>query len=214
MSLPEGTTESELRHLVAALHIRHRFLGVFDNSFPGFLDPEKPASAIVNTGSRRSGGMHWIGFAYCPAQKVCYMFDPFGWSDPLLWRLYRFKYQTFLRRTGLQQPDRCITLRKSNQAVQCPCSAACGLFAVLFIASFDKYPTSPLLHNPIIDTVVGVNHQDLYKPPYQQILHRNQERLYYWLSAHNSYFRQHAEHLKAATALNALPGNHAKSSIQ
>nr|WGL40806.1 protease [Tawny frogmouth aviadenovirus A] len=203
-----GSSESELRHLVASLHLRHRFLGVFDNTFPGFLRPEEPASAIVNTGSRQSGGMHWIAFAYDPRRGVCYMFDPFGWSDSKLWQLYRVKYDAFLRRTGLKQRDRCIRLVRSTQAVQCPCSAACGLFAVLFVASFDRYPNKPMDGNPVIDTVVGVNHDQMYRPAFREVLHRNQERLYFWLTRESPYFRAHRLHFERETALDTLPENH------
>ena len=203
-----GTTENQLNQLVGAMHLRHRFLGVFDKSFPGFLDPNRPASAIVNTGSRTSGGMHWIAFAYEPLARKCYMFDPFGWSDRELWKLYKVKYDAFLRRTGLRQPDRCIQLVRSVEAVQCPCSAACGLFSALFLASFDKYPMNPMIGNPIIDTVIGVKHADMYKPDYRGVLHRNQERMYYWFSKENAYFRDHAEEIKRETALESVPENH------
>lgn len=203
-----GTTESQLRELVSSLHLRHRFMGVFDNSFPGFLDPDVPASAIVNTGSRTSGGMHWIGFAYEPVRRTCYMFDPFGWTDQKLWELYHFKYQALLRRTGLRQRDRCIVLVKSSQAVQCPCSAACGLFSALFVASFDRYPHKPMDGNPIIDTVVGVSHENLYKPAFQQVLHRNQDRMYFWFAKHSNYFRANEDQLRRETRIGALPENH------
>ncbi|ADQ39062.1 protease [Fowl aviadenovirus 4] len=203
-----GTTESQLRDLVAAMHPRHRFLGVFDRTFPGFLDPERPASAIVNTGSRSSGGMHWIGFAYDPQYRRCYMFDPFGWSDKKLLELYKVKYDAMLKATGLSQQDRCIELVRSVQAVQCPCSGACGLFSALFIASFDRYRRSPMNGNPIIDTVVGVNHENMYKPAFREILHRNQERMNAWFARNNPYFQRHAELLKRETAINTLPQNH------
>ncbi|QJP03680.1 protease [Aviadenovirus cerasi] len=203
-----GTTETQLRDLVGAMHLRHRFLGVFDKTFPGFLDPNRPASAIVNTGSRASGGMHWIAFAFDPLARKCYMFDPFGWSDRELWKLYKVKYDAFLRRTGLRQPDRCFKLVRSTEAVQCPCSAACGLFSALFIASFDRYPKRPMDGNPIIDTVVGVKHDNMYKPAFRDILHRNQERMYFWFEKDNAYFRAHAEELKRETALDTVPENH------
>lgn len=203
-----GTSESQLKALVSSLHLRHRFLGVFDNSFPGFIDPNSPASAIVNTGSRASGGMHWIGFAYEPSTRTCYMFDPFGWSDPKLWEIYKFKYDGFLRRTGLSQPDRCINLVKSTEAVQCPCSAACGLFAALFIASFDRYPRKPMNGNPVIDVVVGVKHENMYKPPFVAILHRNQERMYLWFRANSNYFRTNESQIRSETALDSIPENH------
>lgn len=203
-----GTTESQLRDLVAAMHLRHRFLGVFDRSFPGFLDPTSPASAIVNTGSRASGGMHWIGFAYDPNYGRCYMFDPFGWSDRELYALYKVKYDAFLKTTGLRQRDRCIELVRSVQAVQCPCSAACGLFSALFIASFDRYRNKPMNGNPIIDTVVGVSHDNMYKPAFREVLHRNQERMNTWFKQNNAYFRQHAQLLERETAINTIPENH------
>ncbi len=203
-----GTTESQLNQLVGAMRLRHRFLGVFDKSFPGFLDPHRPASAIVNTGSRASGGMHWIAFAFDPIGQKCYMFDPFGWSDRELWNLYKVKYDAFLRRTGLRQPDRCFELVRSTEAVQCPCSAACGLFSALFVASFDRYHTRPMAGNPIIDTVVGVKHANMYKPEFREILHRNQERMYYWFMKENPYFRAHEEELKRETALDTVPTNH------
>lgn len=205
-----GTTETQLRDLVSAMHLKHRFLGVFDNTFPGFMNPNQRASAIVNTGSRASGGMHWIGFAYEPSGRLCYMFDPFGWSDAELWRIYKFKYESFLRRTGLQQADRCITLVKSVQAVQCPCSAACGLFAALFIASFDAYPRNPMSKNPIIDVVNGVPHDKLHLPEYQRILHRNQDHLYQWFVRTNAYFRDNERLLERETSLYALPDFHAQ----
>ncbi|QJC19256.1 L3 protease [Duck adenovirus 4] len=200
-----GTTETQLRNLVASLHPRHHFLGVFDKTFPGFLSPDRPASAIVNTGSRQSGGMHWIAFAFDPASKRCYMFDPFGWSDKQLWDLYRVKYDAFMRRTGLRQPDRCFELVRSVQAVQCPCSAACGLFSALFIASFDRYRTRPMNGNPIIDTVVGVSHADMDRPAFRDILHRNQERVYFWFLKNSPYFAAHNAELKRETALDTLP---------
>ncbi|UKS51824.1 protease [Falcon aviadenovirus A] len=208
--MASGTTETQLQDLVASVHLRHRFLGVFDNSFPGFIDPTQPASAIVNTGSRSSGGMHWIGFAYEPTRRICYMFDPFGWSDENLWKIYRFKYESFLKRTGLKQPDRCITLVKSNQAVQCPCSAACGLFSALFIVSFDRYPLRPMDGNPIIDVLVGVDHKYMYHPFYMEILHRNQTRMYYWFARNSNYFRAHEDLLRRETSINAIPENHYK----
>lgn len=203
-----GTTETQLKELVASLHPRHRFLGVFDKSFPGFIDPRRPSSAIVNTGSRASGGMHWIGFAYEPTRRVCYMFDPFGWSDSKLWEIYKFKYESFLRRTGLQQPDRCITLIKSTESVQCPCSAACGLFSALFIASFDHYPLKPMNGNPIIDVLVGIKHENMYKPQFREVLHRNQQRMYIWFKTHSNYFKCNAAILMRDTALDSMPENH------
>ncbi|QEJ80775.1 protease [Southern Psittacara leucophthalmus aviadenovirus] len=203
-----GTTETELRALVGAMQLHHQFLGVFDNTFPGFLNPARPASAIVNTGSRRSGGMHWIAFAFDPASKKCYMFDPFGWSDRSLWDIYRVKYDSLMRRTGLSQPDKCFKLVRSVECVQCPCSAACGLFSALFIAAFDRYRYKPMLGNPIIDVVVGVDHANMYKPAFQEVLHRNQERMYHWFQTHNPYFAANSQRLREETRINAMPENH------
>lgn len=136
------------------------------------------------------------------------MFDPFGWTDSELWKLYKVKYDTMLRRTGLQQRDRCFTLIRSTEAVQCPCSAACGLFSALFVASFDRYRNHPMRGNPIIDTVVGVKHELMYKPEFVAVLHRNQERMYLWFQLNNGYFRIHAEELKRETRLFSLPEYH------
>lgn len=203
-----GTTETELKQLISAMRLRHRFLGVYDNSFPGFLNPNVAASAIVNTGSRSSGGMHWIAFAFDPATKKCYMFDPFGWSDEMLWRIYQVKYNNLMRRTGLSQPDKCFQLVRSVECVQCPCSAACGLFSALFIASFDAYRYKPMIGNPIIDILVGVSHANMYKPEFREILHRNQERMYHWFKTNNSYFASRRAELERETRINALPENH------
>lgn len=200
-----GTTDTQLKGLVSALHLRHRFLGVFDNSFPGFLDPKRSSSAIINTGSASSGGMHWIGFAYESSSRTCYMFDPFGWNDGKLWDIYKFRYDNLIKRTGLSQTDRCITLVKSTQAVQCTCSSACGLFCVLFIASFDKFPLKPMNGNSIIDILVGVDHKNMNKPNFREILHRNQERLYVWLFKYNNYFRANEYVLRHETSLYSLP---------
>lgn len=187
---------------------RHHFLGVFDNAFPGFLNPNIPASAIVNTGSRASGGMHWIAFAFDPAYRRCYMFDPFGWSDSELWRIYRVKYDALMKRTGMSQPGRCFQLVRSIDCVQCPCSAACGLFSALFIASFDYFRSSPMSNNPIIDVLVGVSHRNMYNPAYQLTLHHNQERMYSWFASTNAYFARNRRRLEAETAINSIPENH------
>lgn len=203
-----GTSDFQLKSLVAAFHLKHRFLGVFDNSFPGFINPNVASSAIINTGSRQSGGMHWIAFAYDPSLRRCYMFDPFGWSDSKLWTIYKFKYDRLLKRTGLSQNDRCITLIKSTQAVQCMCSAACGLFSALFIASFDKYPSKPMDGNNIIDILVGVDHSKMNLPEYIDILHRNQERMYTWFEFNNNYFRYNSIKLRKETAIESINDVH------
>ncbi|BBJ21549.1 protease [Crane-associated adenovirus 1] len=203
-----GTTETQLREIISAMHLRHSFLGVFDNSFPGFININHKSSAIVNTGSRSSGGMHWIAFAYEPTSRTCYMFDPFGWQDSKLLSLYKFKYDNLIKKSALNSPTRCIKFVKSVESVQCPCSAACGLYACLFIASFDKYPFKPMNNNPIIDTVKGVKHSYMYSNEGISILHQNQLNMYRWFIVNNSYFRANKEILEDETALNTIPENH------
>ena len=118
------------------------------------------------------------------------------------------KYGACVRRAGVGEPDRCGALVRATAAVQGPCSAGCGLCSALVVASVDRYHTRPMAGNPIIDTVVGVKHAKMYKPEFREILHRNQERMYYWFMKENPYFRAHEEELKRETALDTVPTNH------
>lgn len=198
-----GTSSSELIKMVYSLGIQSNFLGVFDKNFPGFLNPSMRACAIVNTGDVMSGGVHWIAFAYEPSTRTFTMFDPFGFSKLELLKKYQFQYDRMLRNTAISG-GRCIRLVKSTEAVQCPCSAACGLFCVLFLASFCMYPQSPMSHNPIIDIVQGVPHSKLYTSVGISVTHTNQERLYTWLYMYSLYFRNHVDVIKRNTRINAM----------
>ncbi|ALB78147.1 protease [unidentified adenovirus] len=202
-----GTSTSELIHIVKSLGIDAYFLGVFDKNFPGFLDVHKVSYAIVNTGDYVSGGMHWIAFAYDPNGSLFYMFDPFGWSNKDLYKHYKFQYDRMLKHTALQG-NRCIRLLKSVEAVQCLCSAACGLFCCLFLASFYHYRFSPLCNNPIIDIVTGVPHSVLNSPRGIKITHCNQKKLYDWLYVNCLYFRKNAREIKNNTRINAVTAHY------
>ncbi|UVZ42956.1 protease [Siadenovirus carbocapituli] len=198
-----GTSTSELKCLVYSLGLHVNFLGVYDKYFPGFLDTAKRCSAIVNTGDVTSGGVHWIAFAYDPTAAKFFMFDPFGWSKSDLLKKYQFQYERMLRNTALSG-NRCVQLVKSIESVQCPCSAACGLFCVLFLASFNKYSNSPMCNNSIIDVVDGVSHKLLYTPAGIAITHANQIKLYDWLYVNSSYFRKNVVEIKNNTRINAI----------
>lgn len=198
-----GTSASELGHLVNSLGLVH-FRGVYDKHFPGFLDPDRPQYAIVNTGDRSSGGVHWIAFAFDPNNFKFYIFDPFGFSKRELLARYHFQYTNMMRNTALRVPFGCIQLVRSTQAVQCPCSAACGLFCILFLASFEMYRQSPMVCNPIIDVVKGVNHSMLLTPEGIKITHTNQRNLYDWMYINSSYFRRNVRRIKESTTLNAI----------
>lgn len=199
-----GTSTSELINIVRSLNIDSLFLGVFDRHFPGFLDFDKACFAIVNTGDYESGGMHWIAFAYDPNGAIFYMFDPFGWSKSDLYKFYKFQYDRIVRQTALTKPGRCVRLVRSLQSVQCICSAACGLFCCLFLASFYYYRHTPMSNNPIIDIVTGVSHKMLKLPQGIFVTHCNQENLYKWMYENCMYFRMHAREIKRNTAINSI----------
>lgn len=198
-----GTSRSELLNIVLSLGLPN-FRGVYDKHFPGFLNPDKVQYAIVNTGDVVSGGMHWIAFAFDPNAYKFYMFDPFGFSNKDLLRRYQFQYKQMMKNTALSNPSRCVQLFKSTQAVQCPCSAACGLFCCLFLASFEMYRNTPMSCNPIIDVVQGVDHRLLLTPKGTQVTHTNQEKLYDWLYINCKYFRRNVNTIKKETRLNAI----------
>lgn len=198
-----GTSSSELITLVRSLGLGSYFLGVYDKHFPGFLNDRRLAYAIVNTGDYMSGGLHWIAFAYDPNGRKFYIFDPFGWSKKELWKFYKFQYDRIVRRTALQN-GRCIKLVRSVDTVQCPCSAACGLYCVLFLASFYYFRNSPMYNNPIIDVVTGVPHSKMKSSYGIAILHCNQERLYNWLYYNSVYFRDNELEIKRNTRINSI----------
>lgn len=203
-----GTSTSELIEIVKSLGLSHDFLGVFDKNFPGFLNINKVSYAIVNTGDYMSGGVHWIAFAYDPHGMIFYMFDPFGWSKKELLKKYQFQYERMVKFTALNNSSRCVRLVKSVEAVQCICSAACGLFCCLFLASFVHYRYSPMYNNPIIDIVHGVPVSMLLTDYGIAVTHQNQENLYNWLYVNCLYFKIHAREIKHNTRINIIPAHY------
>lgn len=198
-----GTTDIELVHLVNSLGITN-FIGVYDKHFPGFLDTSRVSCAIVNTGDFNYGGVHWIAFAFDPNSLRFYMFDPFGWSKKDLLKLYQFQYEQMIRRTALNTATRCVRLIKSVEAVQCVCSGACGLYCVLFLASFTFYRHSPMRNNPIIDVVDGVPIPMLTTPYGVCVTHCNQRKLYDWFYTYSLYFRRFEQIITHNTRINLM----------
>lgn len=196
-----GTSEAELRDLVHSLGISSSFIGTFDCTFPGFIRAEKKQTAIINTGSRESGGMHWIAMAWEPAGKVMYLFDPLGWKEGDLWKYYGFSYKRMVARSALSTPTRCVTLVRNTQAVQCTCSGACGLFCVLFLYCFNKRPHDPG-STKLMEALEGT--ASALKPREPAKLHWNQNVLYRFLMLNSAYFRNHKQTLVRNTRLGLI----------
>lgn len=195
-----GSSETELRALVRSLGIPG-FLGVYDSRFPGFLHPQKRQCAIVNTGTRESGGMHWIAMAWEPVGYKLNLFDPLGWSRQELKKYYGFSYENLVRRSALQNPTRCVELVRNQQAVQCSCSGSCGLWCCFFLYCFKLRPVDPF-GSKLFQSLEGA--RAAVHPPAPHLLHQNQEKLYSFLRQQSFYFRQHASSIEGNTRLGLI----------
>lgn len=199
-----GSSEEEIKNIITDLGIGPYFLGTFDKYFPGFLSKEKMVCAIVNTGSRAGGGVHWLAMAWFPKAGLFYMFDPFGFSDKKLKIIYNFEYQKLLKRSALQSTStHCVQLVTSTESIQGPQSAACGLFCCMFLYAFVHWPLSAM-KNPVMNSLQGVPNSLLFREDVQPILKRNQMLLYNFLSKHSAYFRKHRNEIQHNTKFNKL----------
>lgn len=197
-----GSSESELKSLVQSLHMQNiGFLGTFDSRFPGFIDRDKYQSAIVNTGTRESGGLHWIAFAWNPRVYKVFLFDPLGWSARELQRYYSYSYDALIKRSALNFADRCVVLEKNKQAIQCTCSGSCGLFCVFFLYCFHISPNAPFA-TPLMQKMHGSSPSILPASPSE--LHANQHALYAFLRDKSMYFRRNEEDIVSNTRLGLI----------
>nr|WMQ77652.1 protease [Zoothera dauma adenovirus] len=196
-----GTSESELKAIISSMGLQKYFIGTFDCRFPGFIDQRRKQVAIVNTGPRESGGLHWIALCYDNTSFTVFLFDPLGWSELDLERQYGFSYKGMLKRSAMMTPDRCVKLTKNTQAVQCTCSGACGLYCVLFVYCFDKNPSNPF-KVPILQDMEG--HAARLKPSNPKDMHDNQLKLYNFLYDKSSYFRKNCDSLISNTRVGLI----------
>lgn len=196
-----GTSERELKMLVRSLNLDRGFLGTFDCRFPGFLSKDRKQTAIVNTGPREKGGIHWIALAWDPTSYKMFLFDPLGWTDSELQKYYNFSYKNMVARSALNSPDRCVTLVKNTQAVQCTCAGSCGLFCILFLYCAHLMPANPF-GVPLFQSLEG--EKSSMSPTSPEKLHRNQQILYSFLSSHSSYFKKNATSVVMNTRLGLI----------
>lgn len=200
-----GSCELELKAIARDLQLSPFFLGTFDKYFPGFINKSKMCCAIVNTASRQSGGTHWLAFGWFPAKQTFYLFDPFGFSDAKLKQLYNFEYEGLMKRSAIHStPNRCVTLVRTDKAVQGPYSAACGLFCLLFLCAFTQWPENPFDKNPVFGPLSGISPRLLFSLNAQTTFCKNQRFLYRFLYKHSAYFRHHADVIIKNTSINKL----------
>lgn len=200
-----GSSENEIKAMAKDLGLNSVFLGTFDKHFPGFINKNAQCCAIVNTGDRQSGGVHWLAFGWEPKGQTFFMFDPFGFSDAKLKQMYDFEYEGLMKRSAIfSTADRCIQLKRNDMAVQGPKSAACGLFCLMFLYAFLHWPWDPFDNNPIFGPLTGIEPRNLFLPKSQAALFKNQEFLYTFLRARSVYFRDHETQIKSNTAFDKL----------
>lgn len=198
-----GSREEELKSIIRDLGITPYFLGTFDKRFPGFISRFKMCCAIVNTAFRETGGVHWLAMAWHPQSRKFYMFDPFGFSDASLKKIYDFEYESLLRRSAIHAtPDRCLELIRSTETVQGPNSAACGLFCCLFLHAFVNWPLDALGDNPTMSLLQGVKNNQMNDPRNLTILRNNQKNLYEFLSKKSAFFRMRRCQIERDTGFN------------
>ncbi|QGX41993.1 protease [Gould's wattled bat adenovirus 1] len=196
-----GSSEEELKAICRDLHVGPNFLGTFDKRFPGFIAKNTRACAIVNTAGRETGGVHWLAFAWEPAGRKLYLFDPFGFPDQKLAQFYQFEYESLMKRSAIASTDdKCVELVKNTESVQGPDSAACGLFCCMFLQAFTHWPQSPMDKNPTMDLVKGVPNSKLFSPASVPIFYKNQQRVYEFLAKRSGYFRNHRARIERDTA--------------
>ncbi|AAA84980.1 protease [Ovine adenovirus 7] len=182
-----GTSESELKNLISSLHLNNGFLGIFDCRFPGFLQKSKIQTAIINTGPREQGGIHWITLALEPISYKLFIFDPLGWKDTQLIKFYNFSLNSLIKRSALNNSDRCITVERNTQSVQCTCAGSCGLFCIFFLYCFHFYKQN-VFKSWLFQKLNGSTPSLIPCEPH--LLHENQTFLYDFLNAKSVYFRK------------------------
>lgn len=196
-----GTSEAELKTLMRSLNLERGFLGTFDCRFPGFISKDRRQTAIVNTGPREKGGVHWIALAWDPSSYKMFLFDPLGWSEKELRKYYGFSYKNMVARSALNSPDRCVTLTKNTQAVQCTCAGSCGLFCVLFLYCAGTHPSDPF-GSSLFQSLEG--EKSAMSPASPEKLHQNQRILYDFLATRSSYFKKNATSIVMNTQLGLI----------
>lgn len=197
-----GTSESEIRAMLRDLGVGRVFIGTFDNTFGGFKRSKVPLCAIINTGSRQSGGVHWIAAGIVPAAKRIFVFDPLGWNDAQLRRLYDFSIYPLLSKTmdhydtKASVQDSCFIVSRNSQAVQCSCAGSCGLYCVMFVYCFSRSPRD-VSEDALLQSFDG--ERASVRPTHWKTLHSNQDKLYEFLYHNCTYFRNHSREMKENT---------------